>query len=634
MNTPARSALVANPIFRSARRVLPPFILGLFGLLHQPSTAGAAGTTTLDRKVPESDQPEASKYVKPVDGFSWSAPKRMSGWIAAWKPQTWPEKAFPAVQSYDPNYVNPKSWTIDVQGCVNKTDFDLNTAGKDALNVYTWTFNGVVQSSKRCVRQLTFPAQGIYPVTMDVTDATGKKLLSKTRPVRVRDLLIVVLGDSMSSGEGTPDKNQVTYSGQGPKWVDRQCHRSAYAPGALAAEAIEKMDPETSVTFLSFACSGATIDRDWPTSPRTFDAYERDGGKMKGTGILGRYLGIESPTTAGIPYDMVKYVEVGGKGIPSQVDQMKYAVGTRPIDAIVMSAGLNDSGFSRMLATCLVFKDCPKELVGDNSSELPMAKRFENDTKGIPASYEKLGKAIDGMSKRVVVFEYPNPFTGDNKATCETVLDDVQPPLAMTKDESNWAQTRAEPLLHNAIRAGANKAGFEYIGGVWEAFKGHGYCASDSKRWLRRATESVKMQGPGATTETTGTIHPNAAGYSELSKFIVNALTNPAENTGPKAASDGYHAVRNTALVINATSGLLRNDTSPVLTAKLTVANNTQPNGGKGGKVDVKPDGSFTYTPPTNFVGSEKFLYSVSDGIRQSTTTVTFNVTDGRTHGR
>jgi hypothetical protein len=311
----------------------------------------------------------------------------------------------------------------------------------------------------------------------------------------------------MSSGEGSPDKPVM--SGQPAHWVDRQCHRSTYAPGALAAEAIEKADSETSVTFLSFACSGATIDRDWPISSKTTDAYERGPGRMKGTGILGRYVGIEYPTPSATPHDMVKYDQAGGKGVPSQVEQMKYAVGGRKIDAIVMSAGLNDAGFSRMLATCLVYKECPSEKIGYGPEELPLAKRFENDTKGIPASYERLGKAIDGMAKRVVVFEYPNPFTGDNKATCENVIDDVQSPFAMTKDESNWAQTRAEGFLHGAIRTGVERAGFEYIGGVWEAFKGHGYCASESKRWLRRASESVKIQGPSDTTETTGTIHPN-----------------------------------------------------------------------------------------------------------------------------
>lgn len=76
------------------------------------------------------------------------------------------------------------------------------------------------QKGKRCVRGLTFKAQGIFPVKMDVTDASRKTLLSKTRDVRVRDLLIVVLGDSMSSGEGSPDLG-IT-AGKKARWVDPQ----------------------------------------------------------------------------------------------------------------------------------------------------------------------------------------------------------------------------------------------------------------------------------------------------------------------------------------------------------------------------------------------------------------------------
>jgi multimeric flavodoxin WrbA len=38
-----------------------------------------------------------------------------------------------------------------------------------------------------------------------------------------------------------------------------------------------------------------------------------------------------------------------------------------------------------------------------------------------------------------------------------------------------------------AIQDGAQRAGFEYVGGVWDAFKGHGYCSSSSKRWFTLA---------------------------------------------------------------------------------------------------------------------------------------------------
>ena len=370
-----------------------------------------------DRGLHGGDDPAPPKpgpvwsYTQSPDGFSWKAAARMEGWAAAWRPQTWPEKAWPAAQVYDPAYVNPTSWAIKVQGCVNKADFDLNMANKDALSTYSWTFNGATQTGKRCVRDLTFDAQGIFPVKMEVSDATGKKLLSKTRDVRVRDLLIVVLGDSMSSGEGSPDL--AITAGKKARWVDPQCHRSRWAPGALAAKAIEDMDPTTSVTFLSFACSGATIDKDWPLTGKHFDAYEKaDGSKMKGTGVLGWYLGIESPSSSGMSWDMPKYQAEGGKGVPSQIQQLKFALAGRKIDSVIMSAGLNDAGFSRMIATCVLFKECPSEVIGYNSKEMPLSKRFANDAAAVAASYERLGKELNPLTKRTLVFEYPEPAHG------------------------------------------------------------------------------------------------------------------------------------------------------------------------------------------------------------------------------
>lgn len=626
---PVSSTKPATRSLRGARRLLLPAFVVALGLSYQlpASAAPIAGSTGGDDPATPPKAPTPTyTYVKSAEGFDWKAGPRMEGWASAWRPQTWPEKAWPAVQVYDPAYVNPTSFAIKVQGCVNKADFDLNMANKDAVNTYSWTFNGATQTGKRCVRDLTFAAQGIFPVKMEVKDPKGTVLLSKTRDVRVRDLLIVVLGDSMSSGEGSPDV-PVT-AGAKARWVDPQCHRSRWAPGALAAKAIEDMDPTTSVTFLSFACSGATIDKTWPLEGKTFDAYEKeDGTKSKGSGILGWYLGIESPSSSGNSWDMPKYLAENGKGVPSQIQQLKHALNGRKIDTVIMSAGINDAGFSRMLATCVLFKECPSEVIGYNNKEMPLSKRFAQDAAAVTASYERLGKELAPLTKRTLVFEYPNAFTGDDGKTCEYTLADVQYPFAITRDESNWIQTTAEQALHGAIRAGVQKANFEYVGGVWNHFKGHGYCSSSSKRWVRRAEESTKVQGPSETKNTQGTIHPNPNGYTELSKFIVKGLTDPGENTRPVTVADTFATVTGSGpLQIPSARGVLANDTSPVLTANLKVVNHSQPNGGKGSKAQINADGSLVYTPGPGFQGSESLIYTISDGRNEAIGRATFTV--------
>jgi hypothetical protein len=602
------------------------------------ATAAPISPDKTDKLPPPNEpyKPPPPTWSKPgADGFYWAAEPRAHLWAAAWRSQTWPEKTFPAVQSYDPEYVHPKSWKLLMEGCVTNEDWELTRAGKTAKNVYTWSIDGVVQASKSCSPALSFPAQGDYRVTLAVAGKTF------TQAVRVKDLLIVALGDSMSSGEGSPDLMQFHGTPSRPAdWVDRQCHRSKSGPAAQAAQAIERMDATTSVTFISFACSGATIDRSTPLDSHMFNPYVMDtvNKHMSGSGLLGGYAGIEAPAGEEV-MDIVEYKDKGGKGVPAQVDQLKHALaGKRKADAIVLSVGLNDANFSSMMYTCAVYSDCPSEGVGPAASKMSLAKRFESDVKPIPDSFKRLGEAINPLSKRVLMFEYPNVFTGDDKKTCGTILEDAKfsflpapLQLSVTAFESNWIQSNAGPLMLNALKAGAQSAGFDYIQGSWDAFRGHGYCASQNQRWINRATDSDVTQGP-STSKAKGTIHPNFFGYYQLSTFVLKNLTGRDANTPPRGRPDTYAATSNKLLKVDAFAGVLGNDYDLDLLSNLTVKSYTQPNGGSAGKVEVQPDGSFVYNP-AGFVGTAKIVYIVTDGIHDGTGSVTFNVTAGAVAG-
>ena len=93
-------------------------------------------------------------------------------------------------------------------------------------------------------------------------------------------------------------------------------------------------------------------------------------------------------------------------------------------------------------------------------------------------------------------------------------------------------------------------------------------------------------------------------------------------NHAPVAVNDSYSTKKNTALTI-AAPGILANDTdsdSDPLTAVL-VANVS------GGTLVLNPNGSFTYTPATNFTGQVTFTYKAYDGTAYSNVaTVTIEV--------
>ncbi len=110
-------------------------------------------------------------------------------------------------------------------------------------------------------------------------------------------------------------------------------------------------------------------------------------------------------------------------------------------------------------------------------------------------------------------------------------------------------------------------------------------------------------------------------------------------NDAPTANPDQFTTSQNTTLPVPA-PGVLMNDTDPDNTDNLPgnddVLTVTQVNGAAAnvgavtattnGSVTLNADGSFSYTPTTDFNGLDTFTYTVSDGQATSTATVTINV--------
>ena len=100
-------------------------------------------------------------------------------------------------------------------------------------------------------------------------------------------------------------------------------------------------------------------------------------------------------------------------------------------------------------------------------------------------------------------------------------------------------------------------------------------------------------------------------------------MVNTANNGLPDAANDTYTLNEDSLLAVLAANGLLSNDSDPegsTLTAALAA-------GPANGTATVNTDGSFTYTPHANFIGTDTFTYTVNDGNGgQSTATATLTV--------
>ena len=270
-------------------------------------------------------------FTPPTNGFTWSVPSHFGALNDGIVDYHWDE----TTATYDPNYVNPTVYPADFDACPSESEEDAESR---TVNTYTWT----VEISNRTgtlerygpyhdchLAHSTFGGfseQGPHAVTLTVTDPSGHST-DFLQTVTIKDLLIVALGDSYASGEGNPDvpeqygtdgnfNNYVTVPA---RWEDRRCHRSAAAPASVAALNIERGDPHTSVTFISFACSGATINTDYDGAANPLDPYQPvvEGSKPQGSGVLGPYLGAEW----GNPYVPVD-LDVHPAPLPSQIDQL------------------------------------------------------------------------------------------------------------------------------------------------------------------------------------------------------------------------------------------------------------------------------------------------------------------------
>ncbi|MEZ5465321.1 MAG: Ig-like domain-containing protein [Lysobacteraceae bacterium] len=96
-------------------------------------------------------------------------------------------------------------------------------------------------------------------------------------------------------------------------------------------------------------------------------------------------------------------------------------------------------------------------------------------------------------------------------------------------------------------------------------------------------------------------------------------------NDAPAAVADDFDAVENQTLTVDATNGLLANDSDIDAEPVVAVAGTFTP-GGIGGSLTINSDGSFSYTPPPATTGTATYGYSVSDGDATSMATLTINV--------
>jgi GDSL-like Lipase/Acylhydrolase family len=326
-----------------------------------------------------------------------------------------------------------------------------------------WRIDGQL-SSNDCQFSKDFPEEGEHRVSLTITDSQGR-IGSTEKDVVIQDWLIVSLGDSVASGEGSPP------------WTNRKCHRSEASGPSQAVRLLQVTDPHTTVSFLHLACTGATITE----------------------GLLGEHRGMKTQVE-----DVARFVD-------------------RQIDAVLLSVGANDIGFSKIVVWCATLPSCWEsgkvqayvdriaslddhyQSLAACLESLPTQCRLDSDDRNWP------GLALSSSSP-VLVTEYFDPTRDERGRTCDRIL------VGISQTELEWAQQHVIDPLNSTIHGSARDLNWWYVGGIAALFREHGFCAEEP--WIVRPAKALARFWPNAL----GILHPNRKGQLAYAVQIWTAL--------------------------------------------------------------------------------------------------------------
>lgn len=444
------------------------------------------------------------------------------------------------------------------------------------------------------------PRTGEYLITLRVTRFDGGRE-EQTRTFRLRDFLIVAIGDSFASGQGNPDLPAVPAPDQRlacqATTVTLAAERAADLlsdlrdaledgvedavedvvgaiplVGHLAAEGVSSArdaigfvrglvsdlgnavvdvarDVESAVVegveevggwfgigdggesgqvgshpaawqeplaYRSYRCAfslaAAEVERDnaYAADRVTFLNFGRSGSEIV-DGLLG-------PRTAQDSLDRPVRIDawIGDRG---QLAEAVATIAGRPVDAVLVSIGINDVGFSGLVQRSILKASGEKRKQRIAGARNRVLNEY-------PANLDRLKQAIDRdlQARHVFITQYPVGIfqeIADGAEPCGVLGSVPLNPATGAGLDLDRADARdlteIGHLLNQVMRVKAEEFGWTVVDGVVQAFTGHGYCARSP--YFVSAEESCLHQG-----DFEGMLHPNADGHAAVRDLVAPAV--------------------------------------------------------------------------------------------------------------
>ena len=358
-----------------------------------------------------------------------------------------------------------------------------------------------------------------YPNGADISVAVvGEQPI--TLNAKIRDLLIVGFGDSFASGEGNPDmpvefseaqryknlyprrkNNDASGSAQ---WTDELCHRSLYGHQLRAALQIAIENPQSAVTFLGYACSGAGIEAGILGPQEYVERVTTSGTSEASTGASHFISGDSKDSQIRwLLRELCKVKPEEDDGLWTCPDNQF----RRSVDYLFLSIGGNDVGFSNVVAWATLREGTSATLAKFFGATVS-AKQFAGNMREIlPAAYAHLAKAIERAvpiysgdqvfdASHVILSAYPDMLVDETGEICtaggtEDGEEDRFPANQSLDEFSSWLATTSGRLnsvheqlatLNQRMKDLSGDHGWTYAGRVYgdRVFTGHGFCAQRS----------------------------------------------------------------------------------------------------------------------------------------------------------